>query len=158
MIDPATLATILQSVGQAGSLSSMASTALPVSAIQQAPQQLAAMQSGGINNIGSTLASLNPTTTGGVGGTSGVPSSVTPTVSTPTSVTPTGGSAAGQPQSKTFQEKLAEQYKKVQEQTPSHHALMSSGAQFVPMDFGSSSAYAPVPSSLFDMLQNMYGG
>ena len=147
MIDPTTLATILQSVGQAGPLSSMAAPPLPVSAIQQAPQQLAAMQSGGINNLGSAL-----------GGMSGAPSSVTPAVSTPTSVTPTSGSAAGQSPAKSFQEKLADQYKKVQEQTPSHHALVSSGAQFVPMDFGSSSAYAPVPSSLFDMLQNMYGG
>ena len=142
MIDPTTLATILQSVGQAGPLSSMTAAPLPVSAIQQAPQQLAAMQSGGINNLGSAL-----------GGMSGAPSSVSPTVSTPTS-----GSAAGQSQSKAFREKLADQYKKVQERTPSHHALMSSSAQFVPMDFGSSSPYAPVPSGLFDMLQNMYGG
>jgi hypothetical protein len=142
MIDPTTLATILQSVGQAGSLSSMAAPPLPVSAIQQAPAQLAAMNSGGITNLGSAL-----------GSTGGMPSSVTPT-----SVTPTGGSTAGQSQSKTFQQKLADQYKTVQEQTPSHHALVSSGAQFVPMDFGSSSPYAPVPSSLFDMLQSMYGG
>jgi len=170
MIDPTTLAAILQSVGQAGPLSSMAATSLPVSAIQQAPSQLAAMQSGGINNIGGALASLNVTPTGGTGGTPTGGTGGTPTGGTggtPSGGTPNGGNqntgnqntgnTSGQSQSKTYQEKLADQYKKVLEQTPSHHSLVSSGAQFVPMDFSSRNPYAPVPSSLFDMLQNMYG-
>ena len=126
MIDPATLATILQS-------------AVPVSAIQQAPAQLAAMNSGGINNINSVLSNMGANkaapsvppapTTGGLGGLGGMkkPSS--------------------------FKDRL----EKVKSNTPQHHSLISSGAQFVPLEAPRTNPYATTASGLFEMLQNMYG-
>jgi len=134
-IDPTMLAALLQS-GPATSTAAAFPT-MPVSAISQAPAQLAAQQSGGINNIGSALSSMGAT-----------PS----TASAPT----TGGLSGlgGMSKPSSFGDRLA----KVNAETPQHHALVASNAQYVPLEAPRTNPYAPTaPSSLFDMLKSMYG-
>jgi hypothetical protein len=142
MIDPTTLATIMQAVGQSAPAAAAATSTgippMPVSAISQAPAQLAAMQSGGVNNIGSTLASM--------GATPPAP----PASATPPASAKTGGL-------KSMMSGFEERLEKVNSEIPAHHALMQSGAQYVPLEAPRTTPYATTASGLFDMLQNMYG-
>lgn len=138
MIDPTTLAMIMQAVGQSAPAAAATSTGIPpmpVSAISQAPAQLAAMQSGGVNNIGSTLASMGAT-----------PSA---------SATPPAPAKAGG--LKSMMSGFEERLEKVNSEMPAHHTLMQSGAQYVPLEAPRTTPYATTASGLFDMLQNMYG-
>lgn len=130
-IDPTMLAALLQSGGQS----------LPVSAISQAPTLLAAQQSGGINNISSVLSGMG----------------ATPNAS-PTSSTPTTGGLSGLGGLPSMGNKMEDAQKKIAENTPAHHALVASNAQYVPLEAPRTNPYAPTaPSSLFDMLKSMYG-
>ena len=130
-IDPTMLAALLQSGGQS----------LPVSAISQAPAQLAAMNSGGINNISSVLSGMG----------------ATPNAS-PTSSTTTTGGLSGLGGLPSMGSKMEAAQKKIAENTPAHHALVASNAQYVPLEAPRTNPYAPTaPSSLFDMLKSMYG-
>ncbi|MDB4344651.1 hypothetical protein OAA39_00355 [bacterium] len=135
-LDPTMLAALLQS-GPAASTAASAFPTMPVSAISQAPAQLAAQQAGGINNISSALSGMGAT-----------PSAA----SSPT----TGGLSGlgGMSQPSSFGDRLA----KVNAETPQHHALVASNAQYVPLEAPRTNPYAPTaPSSLFDMLKSMYG-
>lgn len=130
-IDPTMLAALLQSGGQS----------LPVSAISQAPSLLATQQSGGINNISSVLSGMG----------------ATPNASPASSTTTTGGLSGlgGLP---SMGSKMEAAQKKIAENTPAHHALAASNAQYVPLEAPRTNPYAPTaPSSLFDMLKSMYG-
>jgi hypothetical protein len=133
-LDPTMLAALLQS-GPAASTAASAFPTMPVSAISQAPAQLAAQQAGGINNIGSALSSMG---------------------ASPSSAPATGGLSGlgGMSQPSSFGDRLA----KVNAETPQHHALVASNAQYVPLEAPRTNPYAPTaPSSLFDMLKSMYG-
>lgn len=134
-LDPTMLAALLQS-GPAASTAAVTTAGafptMPVSAIEQAQAKLAAQQSGGmINNLDDMFASTGATpTTGGLSG------------------------LGGMEKKDSFGDRLA----KVKEETPQHHALVASNAQFVPLERETTNPYAPTaPSSLFDMLKSMYG-
>lgn len=109
---------------------------MPVSAISQAPAQLAAQQASGINNIGSALSS----------GSSNLAAISAPTniASGPTPI------PQGTPK-QNFQETLA-QYSSDKIQ---HHPLVTSRAQFTPINTDRTNPFRK--ASLFDMLQEMYG-
>lgn len=134
-LDPTMLAALLQS-GPAASTAASAFPTMPVSAISQAPAQLAAQQAGGINNIGSALGSMGaspPTApaTGGLGGIGGF---------------------------KGLGQNLGKAMDKIDSEMPQHHPLVQSSAQFMPLEAPRTNPYAPTaPSSLFDMLKSMYG-
>lgn len=132
-LDPKILAALLQS-GPAASTAPSAFPTMPVSAISQAPAQLEAQQTGGINNIGSELGSMGappPPATGGLGGIGGF---------------------------KGLGQKLGKAMDKIDSEMPQHHPLVQSAAQFVPLEAPRTNPYAPTaPSSLFDMLKSMYG-
>lgn len=139
-LDPTMLASLLQSAPAASTAASALPT-MPVSAISQAPAQLAAQQSGGINNISSVLSSMG----------------ATPNAS-PTSPTMTTGGLSGLGGLKGMGSKMEAAQKKIAENTPAHHALVASNAQYVPLEAPRTNPYAPTaPSSLFDMLKSMYG-
>lgn len=130
-IDPTMLAALLQS-------NAPTALGLPVSAISQAPAQLAAQQSGGINNISNVIGSMG----------------ATPTAAPATPASPTGNTGGLMDKLKT----LAERKEKVDARTPQHHSLVASNAQYVPLEAPRTNPYAPTaPSSLFDMLKSMYG-
>jgi hypothetical protein len=143
MIDPTTLATILQAVGQsaptAAAVTSTGIPPMPVSAISQAPAQLAKLQSVGGNNIASTLASMG----------------ATPPASAPSPAPANTGGIGG---FKGFGQKLGKAMDKIDSEMPQHHPLVQSAAQFMPLEAPRANPYAPTaPSSLFDMLKSMYG-
>jgi len=130
-IDPTMLAAILQS-------NAPTALGLPVSAISQAPEQLAAEQSGGINNIAKVLNSMG----------------AAPTAAQTLPASPTSNTGGLMDKLKT----LKERKETVDTRTPQHHALVASNAQYVPLEGQRTNPYAPVaPSNLFDMLQSMYG-
>lgn len=130
-LDPTMLAALLQS-------NAPTSLGLPVSAIQQAPNILAAQQSGGINNIGNVLNNMG----------------AAPTAAQTTPTSPTSNTGGLMDKLKA----LKERKEKVDARTPQHHPLVASNAQYVPLEAPRTNPYAPTaPSSLFDMLQSMYG-